>query len=59
VEVYRQFAEMARGRTSGLEVESRWGYLITVRDGLITRVEAYRDADRALEAAETATKEGA
>jgi ketosteroid isomerase-like protein len=49
--------EVARGRSSGLEVESRWGYLITVRDGLITRVEAYRDADRALEAAETATKE--
>jgi ketosteroid isomerase-like protein len=51
--------EVARGRSSGLEVESRWGYLITVRDGLITRVEAYRDAGRALEAAETATKEGA
>jgi ketosteroid isomerase-like protein len=51
--------EAARGRTSGLEVESRWGYLITIREGLITRVEAYRDADRALEAAETATKEGA
>jgi ketosteroid isomerase-like protein len=43
--------EVARGRTSGLEVQSRWGYLLTIRDGLITRVEAYRDADRAIEAA--------
>ena len=43
--------EVARGRTSGLEVASRWGYLITLREGQITRVEAYRDADKALEAA--------
>ncbi len=40
--------ETARGRTSGLEVESRWGYLITVEDGKIARVEAYRDADAAV-----------
>jgi ketosteroid isomerase-like protein len=43
--------EVARGRTSGVEVQSRWGYLMTFRDGLIVRVEAYRDADRAVEAA--------
>ena len=42
--------EIARGRASGLEVESRWGYLMTIRDGRLTRVEAYRDPDRALEA---------
>ena len=43
--------ECARGRTSGLEVESRWGYLVSVADGEITRVEAYRDPDAALAAA--------
>ena len=42
--------EVARGRSSGVEVESRWGYVLTVRDGQIVRVEAYRDADRALQA---------
>jgi ketosteroid isomerase-like protein len=41
--------EIAKGRASGVEVESRWGYLITVEGGRITRVEAYRDADQALE----------
>jgi ketosteroid isomerase-like protein len=46
--------EIARGRSSGLEVESRWGYLMTIRDGLVVRVEAYRDADRAVEAVEAA-----
>jgi len=40
--------EVARGRTSGLEVESRWGYVITVRAGRIARVEAYRDPRQAL-----------
>jgi ketosteroid isomerase-like protein len=43
--------EIARGRASGVEVDGRWGYLITVQDGEIARVEAYRDADRALEVA--------
>jgi ketosteroid isomerase-like protein len=49
--------EIARGRSSGLEVESRWGYLMTIRDGLVVRVEAYRDADRAVEAVEAAREE--
>jgi ketosteroid isomerase-like protein len=49
--------EIARGRSSGLEVESRWGYLMTIRDGLVVRVEAYRDADRAVEAVEAAKDE--
>jgi ketosteroid isomerase-like protein len=40
--------EVARGRASGLEVEGRWGYVITVRDGLIARVEAHRDPAQAL-----------
>jgi ketosteroid isomerase-like protein len=43
--------EIAKGRASGVEVDSRWGYLITVEDGRITRVEAYRDADQAVQAA--------
>ena len=40
--------ETARGRASGVEVDSRWGYVLTVADGQIVRVEAYRDAGRAL-----------
>jgi uncharacterized protein len=43
--------EVGRGRASGLEVESLWGYLITVEDGLIARIEAYRDAALALQEA--------
>jgi ketosteroid isomerase-like protein len=43
--------EIGRGRASGVEVDGRWGYLITVHDGVIVRVEAYRDAGRALEIA--------
>jgi ketosteroid isomerase-like protein len=40
--------EVARGRASGVEVTSRWGYVMTVRDGKLARVEAYRDPDEAL-----------
>jgi ketosteroid isomerase-like protein len=43
--------EVARGRASGLEIDGTWGYLITVGDGEIVRIEAYRDADKALEVA--------
>jgi ketosteroid isomerase-like protein len=43
--------EIARGRASGVEVDSRWGYLITVEERQIVRVEAYRDAARALQMA--------
>jgi len=43
--------EVGRGRASGVEVEGLWGYLITVEDGLIARIEAYRDAALALQAA--------
>jgi len=41
-----------RGRTSGLEVRGEMGYLYTVRDGKIVRVELYRTADDALRAVE-------
>jgi ketosteroid isomerase-like protein len=43
--------EVARGRASGVEVNSQWGYLITVENGEMARIEAYRDADEAVEAA--------
>jgi ketosteroid isomerase-like protein len=43
--------EVARGRASGAEVASRWGYLLTIRDGKLARVEAYRDPESAFEAA--------
>jgi ketosteroid isomerase-like protein len=43
--------EVARGRSSGVEIDSRWGYLITVENGEMVRIEAYRDAAEALEAA--------
>jgi uncharacterized protein len=43
--------EVARGRASGVEVDGRWGYLITVEDGLMVRIEAYRDPDAALRVA--------
>jgi uncharacterized protein (TIGR02246 family) len=43
--------EVARGRASGLEVHGLWGYLITVEDGKIVRIEAYRDAAVALQVA--------
>jgi ketosteroid isomerase-like protein len=43
--------EVGKGRASGVEVDGRWGYLITVENGLIARIEAYRDADLALQAA--------
>lgn len=43
--------EVAKGRSSGLEIDGRWGYLVTVEDGLIVRIEAYRDAAQALQAA--------
>ncbi|HEX6584821.1 MAG TPA: nuclear transport factor 2 family protein [Thermoleophilaceae bacterium] len=43
--------EVGRGRASGLEVAGRWGYLITVDNGQIVRIEAYRDAALALKMA--------
>jgi ketosteroid isomerase-like protein len=43
--------EVARGRASGVEIDGLWGYLIAVGDGEIVRIEAYRDAQVALERA--------
>jgi ketosteroid isomerase-like protein len=43
--------EVGRGRASGIEVDSQWGYLITVENGEFTRIEAYRDAAAALDVA--------
>jgi ketosteroid isomerase-like protein len=40
-----------RGRTSGVEVRGESGYLYTVRDGKIARVELYGSGAAALEAA--------
>jgi ketosteroid isomerase-like protein len=48
--------ETARGRASGVEVDSRWGYLISVEAGRITRVEAYRNAQQAVRAAGAAVR---
>jgi ketosteroid isomerase-like protein len=42
--------EIGRGRASGLEVDGRWGYVVTLRDGKIERVDAYRDPRDALSA---------
>ena len=42
--------EVARGRASGVEVASDWGYVMTIRDRKLARVEAYRNPDHALEA---------
>ncbi len=39
--------ETARGRSSGVEVDSRWGYILTVDNGEIVRVDAYRDPEQA------------
>lgn len=43
--------EVARGRASGVEIDSRWGYVITVEERHIVRIEAYRDAAQALRTA--------
>jgi ketosteroid isomerase-like protein len=40
--------EVGRGRSSGVEVDSLWGYVITVADGRLARFEAYRDPEMAL-----------
>jgi ketosteroid isomerase-like protein len=43
--------EIARGRASGVEIDGRWGYLVSVEGGQIVRVEAYRDPAEAIKAA--------
>ena len=50
--VFLKARHHGRGRTSGLEVHGQTGYLYTVRDGKIVRVELYRSPDDALRALE-------
>jgi ketosteroid isomerase-like protein len=47
--VYLVAAHHGRGRTSGAEVRGRTGYLYTVREGRIARVELFRSPEDALE----------
>jgi ketosteroid isomerase-like protein len=42
----------ARGRESGVELDSPTGWLFTLRDGRILRAEGYLDPGKAIEAAE-------
>jgi ketosteroid isomerase-like protein len=49
--VFLSAIHRGRGRTSGAEVRGQMGYLYTVRDGRIVRVELYRSVAAALEAA--------
>ena len=44
-------AARATGSGSGAEVQQEWAQLVTMRDGLVFRVEPYPDRDAALEAA--------
>jgi ketosteroid isomerase-like protein len=39
-----------KGRQSGLPMEMKWAQVVTVRDGRITRVYAYDDRSKALQA---------
>jgi ketosteroid isomerase-like protein len=41
--------EVATGRASGVQIDGRWGYVVTVASGEIRRIEAYRDAAVALQ----------
>ena len=49
--VYLDVSHHGRGRASGVEVNGQTGYLYTVRDGKIVRVEIYPSPAAALEAA--------
>ena len=49
--VFLDAAHSGRGRTSGIEVTGRTGYLYTVRDGRIARAELYTTPADALAAA--------
>jgi uncharacterized protein len=43
--------QRGRGKGSGIEVSSQWGFLVELRAGRIARLTAYRDRASALEAA--------
>ena len=44
----------ARGRASGVVIEGEMYHLVEIRDGLILRLEAFRDRDAAVRALEAA-----
>ena len=50
-DVLVEAAEVGRGAASGAEVRSTNYELLTIRDGMITRIREYYDRDKALEAA--------
>jgi ketosteroid isomerase-like protein len=50
--VFLDASHHGRGRTSGVEVRGRTGYLYTLRDGKIVRAELYPSPAEALAAAE-------
>ncbi|MCA1695967.1 MAG: nuclear transport factor 2 family protein, partial [Actinobacteria bacterium] len=41
----------ARGKRGGVPVKQRYGYVVTVRDGKLTRTEGYTSVEEALKAA--------
>jgi ketosteroid isomerase-like protein len=43
--------DRGRGKTSGVEVEHRWGWVVSVSDGRIARTVLYPGPEEALEAA--------
>ena len=49
--VFLSATHRGRGRTSGVEVHDQMGYLYTLRDAKIVRVQVYRSTVAALEAA--------
>ena len=49
--VFVTYRAVGRGKGSGIEVESRWGHLWTIRDGKAVRLEIFSKPDEALEAA--------
>jgi ketosteroid isomerase-like protein len=54
--VFLNASHFGRGRNSGVEVRGQTGYLYTVHDGKIVRVELYASGAKALRAAGSAEK---
>jgi ketosteroid isomerase-like protein len=50
--------QVARGKSSGVEVEVDTAFLFEIREGRVTRLHVYADADQALSAAERLATEG-
>jgi uncharacterized protein len=47
----------ARGRTSNLDVDGRFGHLMTLRDGLVVRWQVFRTPEEAVHAARSEASE--